>query len=455
MGKNISWSLLLFLVAVSCKTAPKKAVIPDAPAFYALAETPPMGWNSWDCFGETITESEVRANADYMAEHLKQHGWEYVVVDIRWYFEKLKNVPANQTDTIVCMDEFGRLIPAPGRFPSAANGKGFRPLADYIHSKGLKFGIHIMRGIAVDAVKKNTPVKGTKYFAKDIFSKDTLCAWFGDMFSVVANKPGAQEYYNSLFDLYASWGVDFVKVDDLSFPYHKGEIELICKAIDQCGRLMVFSTSPGATPLESANHIKQNANMWRICDDFWDNWSYLLPMFELCRNWAPHSGPGHWADADMLPLGKISLRGEWGEPRNSNFTKDEQYTLINLWSMFRSPLIFGGDLPQNDDFTNSLITNDEVIAVNQCSLNNKELKNSGGLVVWVADVPDSSDKYVAFFNSNNEGNASISASLAELGLSGNYIAKNLWTKESFELKDGILLKEIAPHASAIFRLIKN
>jgi hypothetical protein len=455
MFKLISCFILLIIVAVSCNTTTKNEKTPATPAFYSFAKTPLMGWNSWDCFGETVTEAEVKANTDYMAEHLKQHGWEYVVVDIRWYFDKMKNVPANQPDTIICMDEFGRLFPSSGRFPSAVDGKGFKPLADYIHSRGLKFGIHIMRGIPITAVNQNTLVKGTNLFARDIYSKETLCPWLGDMFTVVADKPGAQEYYNSLFELYAAWEVDFVKVDDLSSPYHQGEIELIRNAIDQCGRPMVFSTSPGATPLDSACHVKQHANMWRICDDFWDDWKYLSPMFELCRNWVPHCGPGHWADADMLPLGKISLRGEWGEPRNSNFTKEEQYTLINLWSIFRSPLMFGGNLPENDEFTNSLITNDEVIAVNQRSLNNKELKHSGGLIVWMADVPESPDKYVAFFNSNNDGTASISVCLTELGVSGTYIAKDLWMNENTEMKDGVFSKAIAPHASAIFRLIKK
>lgn len=441
--------LSFFVLIVSCHSVSTKN---NPTEFYSLAQTPPMGWNSWDCYGPTVTEAEVKANTDYMAEHLKQHGWEYIVVDIRWYVENTKAHGYNEKDPVFCMDEYGRLTPATNKFPSAANGKGFKPLADYIHGKGLKFGIHLMRGIPVEAVKKNTPVKGTELKAQDIYSDQLQCGWLHDMYTVVASKPGAQDYYNSLFELYASWDVDFVKIDNLSRPYHQGEIGLIRKAIDRCGRPMVFSTSPGATPLENAGHVKTHANMWRICDDFWDDWKYLAPMFARCKNWAPHSNPGHWADADMLPLGRISLRGERGDDRMTRFTTDEQFTLMNLWAIFRSPLMFGGDLPSNDEFTLSLLTNDEVLAVNQNSSNNRELKNENGLIVWTADVPDSKDKYVAFFNSNDSLAGTVSLRLSELAIQGVYAAKDLWKKETSEVKDGILNREIAPHGSAMFRL---
>ncbi len=441
---------LTFFVSAFCN--PANAQGNSEPDFYQLALTPPMGWNSWDCYGPTVKEAEVKANADYMAEKLKEYGWEYVVVDIRWYVENTKAGGYNQTDPIFCMDEYGRLIPATNRFPSASNGKGFKPLADYIHSKGLKFGIHLMRGIAVEAVKKNTPVKGTNVKAQDIYSEELQCRWLRDMYTVDASKPGAQEYYNSLFELYASWDVDYVKIDNLSRPYHKAEIELIRNAIDNCGRPMVLSTSPGATPLEEAEHVKTHANLWRICDDFWDEWRYMAPMFELTKNWTPYSGPGHWADADMLPLGRISIRGERGPDRMCRFSKDEQYTLMNLWAIFRSPLMFGGDLPSNDNFTLSLITNKDLLAVNQNSTNNRELKNENGLVVWTADIPDSSDKYIAFFNSNSEKSDVISVDLGEIGLSGKVSAMNLWTKKKEEVASHSFSKEIEPHASAIFLL---
>jgi len=413
-----------------------------------------MGWNSWDCYGPTVTETEIRTNTDYMAQHLKKHGWQYIIVDIRWFVENDKAGGYNETDPIYTMDEYGRFLPAVKKFPSAADGKGFKTLAEYVHSKGLKFGIHLMRGIPVQAVKKNCPILGTKIKAADIYSEKLQCGWLHDMYTIDTLKDGAQEYYNSIFNLYASWRIDYVKVDDLSKPYHQGEIELIRKAIDQSGRQMVFSTSPGATPLEKADHVMNHANLWRICDDFWDNWDALKPQFKRCANWAPYIGEGHWPDADMLPLGRISIRGERGKDRMTGFTQTEQYTLMNLWAIFRSPLMFGGDLPSNDEFTLSLLTNDEVLAVNQHSANNKQLKEENGLIVWTADIPESEDKYVAFFNINDAGTSEISVTLDELGVTGSYAVKDLWSREDKGSTADKLTVSVEPHASVLVRFIK-
>lgn len=369
----------------------------NSPAFWAWAEKPVMGWNSWDCFATTATEAQTKAQADVMAEKLRPLGWEYITVDIQWYepnatgFDYRKGAP-------LVMDEFSRLLPATNRFPSAVNGAGFKPLADYIHGKGLKFGIHMMRGIPRQAVRENSAIKGTTARAADIANTNSVCAWNGDMYGVDMSKPGAQEYYDSLFELVASWGVDLVKVDDLSRPYaeHRAEIEAIRKAIDRTGRKIVLSTSPGETPVAEGPHVMMHANQWRISDDFWDNWKALMEQFTRCHNWEPFIGPGHFPDADMLPLGTLDMGR-----RQSNFTHDEQFTLMTLWSIFRSPLIMGGDLTKLDDFTLSLLTNPEVIAVNQSSTRNRELFNRDGLIGWVADVPGSTDRYLALFNTRD------------------------------------------------------
>ena len=447
--------VLPLILAVSCTAKkPKTSEENQDKQFWQYAKTPPMGWNSWDCYGPTVTETEVKANADYMAANLKQHGWEYIVVDIRWFVENDKAGGYNQKDPVYTIDEYGRLLPAVKKFPSAADGKGFKPLADYIHSKGLKFGIHLMRGIPVEAIKMNTKVMGTDVKAGDIYSDSLQCKWLRDMKTIDTLKTGAQEYYNSIFNLYASWGVDYVKVDDLSRPYHHGEIAMIRKAIDLSGRPMVFSTSPGATPLEKAGHVMNHANLWRICDDFWDNWKMLEPQFKRCADWAPYIGEGHWPDADMLPLGHIALRAERGTDRMTGFTKPEQYTLMNLWAMFRSPLMFGGDLPTNDEFTLSLLTNDEVLAVNQNSAKNKQLKAENGLIVWTADIPGTEDKYVAFFNINDAGNSEISVTPAELGITGNYSVKYLWSKEDKGSVADKFTVPVEPHASVLVRFSK-
>src|SRR5659263_5032 len=296
-----------------------------------LAITPPMGWNSWDCYGASVTEEEVQGNAEFMAKYLKQYGWEYIVVDIQWY-EPGTVSSAYRPFVPLEMDEYSRLIPAVNKFPSAVGGQGFKPLADYIHGLGLKFGIHIMRGIPRQAVHADTEIKGTTITARQIAHPYSICQWNTDMYGVDDAKEGAQQYYNSLFELYALWEVDFVKVDDISNTYAmknsysaSGEIELISNAVEVCGRDIVISLSCGPSPLDKAEHLKQHANMWRTTRDFLDSWDDLYNSFEICNKWNNHSGPGHWPDADMLPIGHIAIRScEHGlGDRLTRFSKDE------------------------------------------------------------------------------------------------------------------------------------
>ena len=383
-----------FLLACLLLAGAARAAAPD---FHDWAPTPPMGWNSWDCFGTTLTEDQAKAQAEFMAAKLREHGWQYLVVDIQWYEPGAKS-HAYRAGATLTMDGSGRLQPAPNRFPSAAGGAGFKPLADHVHSLGLKFGLHLMRGIPRQAVEQNLPVAGTAFHARDIASRSDTCPWNPDMFGVDMTKPGAQEYYDSVFALFAAWGVDYVKVDDISRPYlkHLGEIEGIRRAIDRSGRPMVLSLSPGETALAAADHAAHHANLWRISDDFWDRWLALHDQFARLRNWNAHRLPGAWPDADMLPLGTLVM----GE-RTTRFTPDEQRTLLSLWSIARSPLMHGGDLTRTDDATLALLTNDEVLAVNQRSANNRPLFDHDDLIAWTADVPGSTDKYLAVFNARD------------------------------------------------------
>jgi alpha-galactosidase len=396
---------LILLLFCSCISTNQKN------DFREWAPTPPMGWNSWDCYGPTVEEHEVKANADYMAEYLKEYGWEYVVVDIRWFVENDKAGGYNQTDPRYVIDQYGRYMPAVNRFPSAKDGQGFKELADYVHSKGLKFGIHIMRGIPKVAVENKLPIKGTDGITADrIYSTELQCTWLRDNYTIVADEPGAQEYYNSIFELYAGWGIDFIKIDDLSRPYHKEEIELIRKAIDHCRRPIVLSTSPGATPIEYADHISRHANMWRLVDDVWDTWPHISHLFDVCEQWYPYIAPGTWPDCDMLPLGRISIRGERGNERMTRLTKDEQYSLMSLWTIFRSPLMFGGDLPSNDDFTLHLLTNNEVLDILKYSTNNRVFVSEGDKRIWVAEDSRNNNLYAALFY--NADQQAIDESLA-------------------------------------------
>jgi alpha-galactosidase len=418
----------------------------------SVAPTPPMGWNSWDSYGTTVTEAQVKANADVMAATLKVHGWEYIIVDIQWY-EPTAQGHDYAPGAKLAMDKYGRLLPAVNRFPSAADGTGFTHVAEYIHSKGLKFGIHIMRGVPRQAVEQNTPIKDTQYHAADIADKDNPCRWNPDMWGVDTTKPGSQAYYDSIADLYASWGVDFIKADDMgSHLYQPAEIKALSLAIGKTNRPIVLSISPGPGPISEAEFFEKYAQMWRISDDFWDDWKLLKKQFDYTRDWAEFVGKNDtWPDADMLPVGKLRVTAKEGGGTPTKFTPDEQQTLITLWCIFRSPLIFGGDLPGNDKGTNALLTNDEVLAVDQRSSANHQVFEGGNVRAWIADLPDSTDHYLAVFNLGDDV-VNVDLPWSKVGINAFILqVRDLWQRTSFGEKDRLLLT-LRPHASVLYRV---
>lgn len=446
--------MIRYLIALVC-AVPAAFALQAEPAFWKFAPTPPMGWNSWDCFGTTITEAQAKAQADAMAEHLKPYGWEYFTVDIQWY-EADTHGHAYKEGAPLTMDEYSRLVPAPRKFPSATNGAGFKPLADYVHAQGLKFGIHAMRGIARQAVRANSPILGTTARAADIANTNSKCAWNPDMYGVDLSRPGAQEYYDSLFQLYASWGVDLVKVDDIARPYNDGqkaEIEAIRKAIDKTGRPIVLSLSPGDTPIGRGDHVRQHANMWRISDDFWDQWKPLYGMLGRLDKWTKYRAPGAWPDADMLPFGIVEFK------RPTRFTASQQTFCMTLWCVARSPLILGADLTKLDAFTTGLLTNSEVLAVNQSSTGNRQLSRQDDLVVWTAGVPDSRDQYVAFFNARNPADAKektetspVAVSFADLGIGDVAQVRDLWRQQDLGVFTNRFEQAVPVQGATLYRL---
>lgn len=418
-----------------------------------IAKTPPMGWNSWDCFGAAVNESQVRENAEYIADKLKKYGWEYVVVDIEWYQPGAETHEYEPFSNLV-MDEYGRLLPAVNRFPSAADGKGFTSLADYIHSLGLKFGIHIMRGIPRMAAHNNLPIKDSEFTAKWVANPNSICAWNPDMYGLKceSNEEGAYAYYLSIFKLYAEWGVDFVKLDDIAreYPHCKREIELISKACRNCGRDIVLSLSPGPAPLDRAEHLKEYSNMWRITDDFWDKWELLLDMFERAEKWSIHSAPGHWPDADMLPVG--ALRQCEDESEWTRFTEDEQITMMTLWSMMRAPMMIGAHLPKNDEFTLNLLTNGDVLSILKDSFCGHQIYRTDDEIGWIAPRKDGKGCYLAIFNISDE-KRSVKVNISNYEIDSYSACKELWTGKPVDIisegDDKCILGEINKHGAML------
>ncbi len=414
-----------------------------------IAQTPPMGWNSWDCYGAAVTEETVRKNAEYMASRLKPFGWEYIVVDIQWSRADARD-HSYAPFAELAMDGFGRLVPAENRFPSAAGGAGFRPLADYIHSLGLKFGIHIMRGMPRAAAHRHLPIADSGYLCSDAADPHSVCAWNPDMYGLRCDEPAAKAYYDSIFRLYASWGVDFVKCDDIAreYPRCRREIEVISEACRGCGRDIVLSLSPGPAPLEQAEHLKANANMWRITDDFWDEWRLLKGMFERAEKWCVHAGPGHWPDADMLPLGALR---QCEDPDSwTRFTREEQRTMMTLWCMMRSPLMIGGELTKNDDFTLSLLTCGDVLEILRSGWCAHPLRTLPEESVWISPRADGAGTYVALFNLGDK-KRTVSLSAEEAGLPA-FRGRELWSGKDLR-KTAVLRASLAPHDAAVW-LIK-
>ena len=374
-------------------------------AKYTSLQTP-MGWNSYDYYDTNVTEADVLANAEYMARHLKPYGWEYVVVDIQWYAydtasmrDQFQYIPFGRNE----MDGYGRLLPCPDKFPSSANGAGFKPLADKIHALGLKFGIHVMRGIPRLAAHQHLPVLGADETADMVADPASVSEWNPDMYGI-RNTPAGQAYYDSILRLYADWGVDFIKVDDIcvtGFHPHrcygrKHEVEMLHKAIEKCGRDIVLSLSPGPAAVEESWHYSRYANMWRITDDFWDNWDTLLDMFNRCEKWQDHVRPGCGPDCDMLPLGKVGKH--FGHERDTLFTKEEQKTMLTLWCIFGSPLMLGAELTLLDEWTLSLLQNEKLLRLENGRFLSRQILRDKESCVWAAVDPKSGERYVALFN---------------------------------------------------------
>jgi alpha-galactosidase len=411
--------------------------------------SPPMGWNSWDSYGLTITEAQFRDNVRVMKDKLLPFGWRYAVVDEGWYFEN----PQDRSKPLTlryAIDKHGRYVPVPVRFPSAVEPKrlgpvrsaccggavpmttlqatveetSFRPLADWVHAQGLLFGIHIVRGIPRVSVERQLPIEGSGFHAQDAADTTDACPWDPTNWGVQDNAAG-QAWYDSLLRQYAGWGVDLLKVDCIAdHPYKAAEIRMIRRAMDKAGRPMVLSLSPGPTALEHADEVGSFANMWRISNDVWDVWESkpgsdfpqsLKGQFDRAAAWVPMDfGAGRWPDLDMLPLGELRPSPGWGRPRSSKLNLDEQRTMLTLWAMKQSPLILGANLTLLDEATLKLVTNRDLIHLDQAlEMHSGQVQPNEGnpplpasekdLRIWSAATPelasvDRGGMYAAMFN---------------------------------------------------------
>jgi hypothetical protein len=360
----------------------------------------------------------------------------------------------------------------PSRFPTAANGAGFKPLADWVHAQGLKFGIHILRGIPRQVVKENLPIAGSSFHAADAADTTATCPWDDGNYGVADNAAG-QAYYDSMLKLYAGWGLDYIKVDCISdHPYRPTEIRQIAEAIRKTGRPIVLSLSPGPTQLEHAAEVAKYAQMWRISDDHWDGWTFehhgvseipfgVRDEFDRLAAWAPYVKPGNWPDPDMLPEGSLTPHPGVGEPRQSRLTRDEQQTEFTLWAIARSPLILGANLTKLDEFTKSLITNQSILFMNQNVTYSHpvDLASLGtgfeNARVWRATInaPGARNyaEFFAFFNLDDKP-VTLRATWTQLGLEGKkHLALNVWDEGGFKESKEVSVT-LPAHGSTVYEI---
>jgi len=422
-----------------------------------LAPTPPRGWNSYDYFGGDINEAEFLANAEYMAQHLKPFGWRYAVIDIAWHTDAGTSGPTDEG-----VDPNGRVRPSPRKFPSSRSGDtrlGFKPLADRVHQLGLQFGLHIMPGVNRLSIERGDKVLGTNTPVADIALPNEFNELSpGTLHYLKPDHPDSQTYYDSLFQQYAEWGVDFIKADGPGFPYRPREVEMLDTARRRCGRPIVLSTSAGCTQYSAhMNHRQRHCEMSRISEDFWDRWPQLECMFDNFRAWRGNSGPGHWADGDMLPLGRIGARHHAvnSPERPTRFTTHEQQTLLTLYSIAQSPLMLGGDLCQNTADDLALITNPDVLAVNEWGRDGHEIYRDchHSAVVWKARMtPDKTHwaHALAVFNFHPGLTRQIPIPWSETGLPARATVRDLWAWRDLGPASENFIVEVPPHGARLF-----
>ena len=452
----------LLLAAVLCVAGTASV---SAGAKPPLAPTPPMGWNSWDAYGLAITEPDFRANVDVLARDLKPFGWNYAVIDEGWFMKNPQDRPTPEK-LVLIVDDNGRYIPDPVRFPSVLKGGrnvGFEAISAAVHARGLKFGIHIVRGIPRVSVERNLPVAGSAFHAQDVADTTDACPWDPTNWGVRDNAAG-QAWYDSLIRQYAEWGVDYLKVDCIAdHPYKPAEIRMIYNAIAKVGRPIVLSLSPGPTALNVAAEVAAKAQLWRISDDVWDVWTTkgdwprgIDEHFPVMARWAPFSHPGSWPDADMLPFGYLGPTPGWGDPRQTQLTQAEQQSVMTLWALGRSPLILGANLTRLDPFTRSLITNRRIIALDQQARSSHAVTDLPPgfehAAVWEASSGPQSRpvRYVALFNRDNQP-ALLSATWAQLGIPGALSAINLWSGANVKRSANVTVT-LPAHGAAVFEL---
>ncbi len=422
-------------------TADAEAGAPPGDASEASTGTvrgvdPPMGWSSWSFIRKNPTEASIKAQAQAMHDSgLSDHGFLYVNIDDFYYLNPKTTVDAN-----------GRWAVDSTRFPS-----GMASLANFVHGLGLKFGMYVTPGIPVAAVAQNTPVLGTQNHAADIADTTKTEKNYnvaGSMYYIDYSKPGAQEFIDSWATLLASYGVDYLKIDGVGSA-DIPDVQAWSKALKSSGRTIHLELS-NSLPIADATTWASLANGWRVSGDIecycsttsypLTSWAKASSRFALAASWQPYSAPDARNDLDSLELGNGT---------NDGLTIDERQTVMSLWALAASPLILGSDLTSLDPGDLPLMTNDEVIAVNQSGVAAKQAK-AGTLQEWIAKEPDGSF-VVGLFNLT-AANAPMTVSWSDLGITGSARVRDLWARMDLGSQPGSYQAIVHTHGVALLQI---
>lgn len=436
---------VLSLVAIDLSTRYAPAV---QAANNGLGATPYLGWSSWSLTGNHVSgygnswlnAAHVEAQSDAMHQKLQSHGYAYINLDAFWY---------KVSSGVFAVDAYGRWTPDTSRFPNiGAVGK-------YVHNNGQKFGLYLVPGIPKNAVSQNTPILGTSCHAKDITVQPlTDGNHFKNTYKIDYSKPCAQAYINSIASQLHGWGADFLKLDGVApgsavAGYDtRADVQAYASALKPYNIWLELSSS---VDISNISTWQQYANGWRIEGDVecysacttpaLTIWSKITNRFKDAPKWAQYAGPGGWNDLDSLDVGNGSMDG---------ITNTERQTTTTLWAISVAPLYTGDDITKLDSYGVSLLTNDEVIAVDQAGKPATPVSQSSNQQVWKVKNTDGSYT-VALFNLGSSS-ATVTANWSDLGFSGSATVRDLWSHTNLGSFSDHFSATLSSHASRLLKV---
>jgi len=413
-----------------------------------VGATPALGWSSWSFIRHDPTAAKIDAQADAMkGSGLAAAGYQYVNVDDFWY-----QCPGSQGPNV---DANGRWVTDAAKFPASGSTNGIQAVANHVHADGLKFGLYVTPGVSHQAVVKNSAILGTPYHVDDIATtaaeKNYNCH---GMVGIDYGKPGAQAFINSWADQFASWGVDYVKIDGVGTG-DVADVKAWSAALKQTGRPIHLELSNNLS-ISAASTWQKYSNGWRTGGDIecykcesggssypLTDWSHVQSRFGQVAAWQPYGGPGAFNDYDSAEVGNGS---------NDGLTAAERQSVLSLWALAASPLILGTDLTHLNSTDLGYLKNARVLAVDQDAIDARRVVNNGNQQVF-AKTEANGDVIIGLFDYSGSSNQTVSVSLSSAGVSGGKgTATDLWTGKSLGTVSGTYSVALGPGAVRLIRV---